>query len=111
MVGQRKMLRLRPCVGCGHLRGSHFIAVNGGSRQRHSTARPGILGPMPCHVFSCRCGSYADLPRGLPCPVCTRRYLTRSSLEVHLAKTHAGLARRERSVLLDLTLRAVVLTS
>ncbi len=109
MVGQRKMLRLRPCVGCGHLRGSHYISAVGGSRQRHATARPGGLGPMPCHAYACACLGYADAPLGLPCPVCARTYLTRSSLEVHLAKTHVSLARRERSMLLDVTLRAVVL--
>ncbi len=63
---------------------------------------------MPCHVMHCGCAGYNDVPTGLPCPVCTRSYMTRTSLEVHLAKTHAELAPRERSVLLDLTLRAVV---
>jgi hypothetical protein len=63
---------------------------------------------MPCHAVGCACLGYSDHPTDLPCPVCARTYLTRSSLEVHLAKTHVGLARRERSVLLELTLRAVV---
>jgi type II secretory pathway component PulM len=35
-------------------------------------------------------------------------YLTRTSLEVHLSKVHAGLAPRERSNLLAATLNMVV---
>jgi hypothetical protein len=108
MVGQRKLLRLRACAVCGHLRGSHYVAESGGSRHRYATARRAVAGFMPCHVMLCGCAGYSDCPPDLPCPVCTRSYLTRTSLEVHLAKTHGELAPRERSVLLDMTLRTVV---
>jgi len=108
MVGQRRLLRLRSCAVCGHLRASHYVAVLRGSRHRYATSRTGAVGFMPCHVVQCGCAGYSDSPPDLPCPVCARAYLTRTSLEVHLAKTHGELAPRERSVLLDLTLRAVV---
>jgi len=51
---------------------------------------------------------FFDSPPDLPCPVCSRVYLTRTSLEVHLSKVHSGLAPRERSNLLAATLNMVV---
>ena len=108
MVGQRKLLRLRACEQCGHLRGSHFLAAAGGFRRRHPTSRPWNSEPMPCHAMQCRCVGFFDSPPSLPCPICSRVYLTRTSLEVHLAKVHAGLAPRERSNLLAATLNMVV---
>lgn len=108
MVGQRKLLRLRACAVCGHLRGSHYVSETRGSRHRYPTPRGGTGGFMPCHAMHCGCAGYLDTPPDLPCPVCARAYLTRTSLEVHLAKTHGELAPRERSMLVDSTLRAVV---
>jgi hypothetical protein len=108
MVGQRKLLRLRACRGCGHLRGSHYVSTGGGSRHRHPTSRPWNSEPMTCHVVQCGCARFFDSPPDLPCPVCSRIYLTRTSLEVHLSKVHSGLAPRERSNLLAATLNMVV---
>lgn len=35
------------------------------------------------------------------CPVCSREYATRTSLEIHLYGRHPGLSARERSALLQ----------
>ena len=56
---------------------------------------------MPCHVLSCECGRFAGDGEIFLCPVCSREYATRASLEIHLYGQHPGLTPRERSVLLQ----------
>ena len=65
---------------------------------------------MPCHVTSCACSRFAGLTQSILCPVCSREYATRASLEIHLYGHHPGLTTRERSLLLHgaMSGRAVV---
>lgn len=67
---------------------------------------------MPCHVLSCECSRFLGEGEIFLCPVCSREYATRASLEIHLYGQHPGLTPRERSVLLQGALhpRRVTLT-
>ncbi|MCI4336267.1 MAG: hypothetical protein L3K17_03600 [Thermoplasmata archaeon] len=56
---------------------------------------------MPCHVLSCECNRFLGDSQSFLCPVCSREYATRASLEIHLYGQHPGLSPRERSVLLQ----------
>lgn len=56
---------------------------------------------MPCHVLSCSCARFRGESQIFLCPVCSREYATRASLEIHLYGQHPGLSARERSVLLQ----------
>ena len=56
---------------------------------------------MPCHVMSCSCCRFAADAAQFLCPVCSREYATRASLEIHLYGQHPGLSARERSKLLQ----------
>ncbi len=56
---------------------------------------------MPCHVLSCECARFIGDSQVFLCPVCSREYATRASLEIHLYGQHPGLSARERSVLLQ----------
>jgi hypothetical protein len=56
---------------------------------------------MPCHVLSCNCGRFTGDSQSFLCPVCSREYATRASLEIHLYGQHPGLTARERSLLLQ----------
>ena len=56
---------------------------------------------MPCHVLSCSCPRFHGESQVFLCPVCSREYATRASLEIHLYGQHPGLSARERSVLLQ----------
>jgi hypothetical protein len=56
---------------------------------------------MPCHVLSCECARFGADSQVFLCPVCSREYATRASLEIHLYGQHPGLSARERSVLLQ----------
>ena len=56
---------------------------------------------MPCHVLSCECMRFLGDAEIFLCPVCSREYATRASLEIHLYGQHPGLTPRERSVLLQ----------
>jgi hypothetical protein len=56
---------------------------------------------MPCHVMGCACSRFVGDPTVLLCPVCSREYATRTSLEIHLYGQHPGLSPRERSKLLQ----------
>ena len=56
---------------------------------------------MPCHVLSCECSRFMGEGEIFLCPVCSREYATRASLEIHLYGQHPGLTPRERSVLLQ----------
>lgn len=56
---------------------------------------------MPCHVLSCECNRFLGDSQSFLCPVCSREYATRASLEIHLYGQHPGLSARERSVLLQ----------
>lgn len=102
MVTQRRHLRLLPCQGCGHLRASHYLLAPSDGRLRRHFSRPRDRStPMPCHVLSCGCGRFACESQCFLCPVCSREYATRASLEIHLYGQHPGLSARERSVLLQ----------
>lgn len=59
---------------------------------------------MPCHVVNCLCSRFVGDAPAFCCPVCTREYATRASLEIHLYGQHPGLTARERSVLLQTAL-------
>lgn len=65
---------------------------------------------MPCHVLSCSCGRFAGESQRFLCPVCSREYATRASLEIHLYGQHAGLTARERSVHLQIAVQLSELT-
>ena len=56
---------------------------------------------MPCHVLSCACPRFHGDSQIFLCPVCSREYATRASLEIHLYGQHPGLSARERSILLQ----------
>ena len=56
---------------------------------------------MPCHVLACECARFTGDSQSFLCPVCSREYATRASLEIHLYGQHPGLGPRERSVLLQ----------
>jgi len=56
---------------------------------------------MPCHVLNCECVRFSGESQSFLCPVCSREYATRASLEIHLYGQHPGLTARERSVLLQ----------
>lgn len=56
---------------------------------------------MPCHVLGCECARFNADSQVFLCPVCSREYATRASLEIHLYGQHPGLSARERSVLLS----------
>jgi len=56
---------------------------------------------MPCHVLGCDCARFAGDSTVFLCPVCSREYATRASLEIHLYGQHPGLTSRERSKLLQ----------
>jgi hypothetical protein len=60
---------------------------------------------MPCHVMNCGCAKFACGSVAFLCPVCSREYSTRASLEIHLYGQHAGLSARERSKLLHSALQ------
>ncbi|MCI4351001.1 MAG: hypothetical protein L3K15_05760 [Thermoplasmata archaeon] len=55
---------------------------------------------MPCHVFHCTCGRFTADSTPMLCPVCSRGYAGRASLEIHVYAQHPGLTTRERSVLI-----------
>ena len=102
MVTQRRHLRLLPCQGCGHLRASHYLLAPSDGRLRRHFSRPRDRStPMPCHVLSCACGRFTGESQSFLCPVCSREYATRASLEIHLYGQHPGLTARERSMLLQ----------
>lgn len=105
MVTQRRQLRLLPCQTCGHLRASHYLlAPQEGRIRRHFTRPRDRATPMPCHVVNCVCARFVGEAPAFCCPVCTREYATRASLEIHLYGQHPGLTARERSVLLQTAL-------
>lgn len=56
---------------------------------------------MPCHVLACDCARFVGEASVFLCPVCSREYATRASLEIHLYGQHPGLSSRERSKLLQ----------
>lgn len=56
---------------------------------------------MPCHVLGCDCARFVGDSAVFLCPVCSREYATRASLEIHLYGQHPGLTSRERSTLLQ----------
>ena len=56
---------------------------------------------MPCHVLGCECARFDAVSQAFMCPVCSREYATRASLEIHLYGQHPGLSSRERSMLLQ----------
>lgn len=56
---------------------------------------------MPCHVLGCSCARFGADSQAFLCPVCSREYATRASLEIHLYGQHPGLSSRERSLLLQ----------
>lgn len=56
---------------------------------------------MPCHVMNCGCARFVGDSVSFLCPVCSREYATRASLEIHLYGQHPGLSSRERSKLLQ----------
>jgi hypothetical protein len=56
---------------------------------------------MPCHVMGCVCSRFTGDSSVFLCPVCSREYATRASLEIHLYGQHPGLSARERSKLLQ----------
>jgi hypothetical protein len=60
---------------------------------------------MPCHVVGCECRQFLADVAAVPCPLCSREYATRASLEIHLYGQHPGLTLRERSALLQQALR------
>ncbi|MCI4325286.1 MAG: hypothetical protein L3K00_05335 [Thermoplasmata archaeon] len=102
MVTQRRHLRLLPCRECGHLRASHYLLAPQEGRVRRHFARPrDRTTPMPCHVLTCNCARFGADSQVFLCPVCSREYATRASLEIHLYGQHPGLSSRERSVLLQ----------
>ncbi|MCI4322720.1 MAG: hypothetical protein L3K03_01635 [Thermoplasmata archaeon] len=106
MVTQRRYLRLLSCTTCDHLRGSHYIfAVPDGRIRRHFTRPRDRTTPMPCHVVGCECRQFLSDVAMVPCPLCSRKYATRASLEIHLYGQHPGLTLRERSSLLQQALR------
>jgi len=102
MVTQRRHLRLLPCTGCTHLRASHYLLAPQEGRTRRHFSRPRDRStPMPCHVLGCQCARFMGDPSVFLCPVCSREYATRASLEIHLYGQHPGLTSRERSKLLQ----------
>ena len=102
MVTQRRHLRLLPCTGCGHLRASHYLLAPQEGRNRRHFSRPrDRVTPMPCHVMACDCAKFVAAASQFVCPVCSREYATRASLEIHLYGQHPGLSARERSKLLQ----------
>lgn len=102
MVTQRRHLRLLPCTQCGHLRASHYLLAPPDGRNRRHFSRPRDRStPIPCHVMSCECARFEGDPSAFLCPVCSREYATRASLEIHLYGRHPGLTARERSALLQ----------
>lgn len=102
MVTQRRHLRLLPCRDCTHLRASHYLLAPQDGRVRRHFARPRDRAtPMPCHVLGCACARFDADSQVFLCPVCSREYATRASLEIHLYGQHPGLSARERSVLLS----------
>src|SRR4029077_4251161 len=102
MVTQRRHLRLLQCQGCTHLRASHYLLAPSDGRLRRHFSRPrDRTTPMPCHVLSCGCGRFSGESQSFLCPVCSKEYATRASLEIHLYGQHPGLSPRERSVLLS----------
>jgi hypothetical protein len=52
-------------------------------------------------VSSCPCARFSGDPQQFLCPVCSRAYAGRTSLEIHFYGRHPGLTVRERSVLLQ----------
>jgi hypothetical protein len=101
MVTQRRHLRLLPCHDCGHMRASHYLLAPTDGRLRRHFSRPRDRStPMPCHVLGCACGRFVGETQTFLCPVCTREYATRASLEIHLYGHHPELTPRERSILL-----------
>jgi hypothetical protein len=56
-------------------------------------------------VMNCGCAKFACGSVAFLCPVCSREYSTRASLEIHLYGQHAGLSARERSKLLHSALQ------
>ena len=102
MVTQRRHLRLLACIECGHLRASHYLLAPQDGRVRRHFARPrDRVTPMPCHVLTCSCSRFDADSQVFLCPVCSREYATRASLEIHLYGQHPGLSSRERSMLLQ----------
>ena len=102
MVTQRRHLRLLPCQSCSHLRASHYLLAPSDGRLRRHFSRPRDRStPMPCHVLGCACGRFSCESQCFLCPVCSREYATRASLEIHLYGQHPGLSVRERSMLLQ----------
>ncbi|MHB8351307.1 MAG: hypothetical protein ACYDFT_01225 [Thermoplasmata archaeon] len=102
MVTQRRHLRILACTGCTHLRASHYLLAPQEGRNRRHFSRPrDRTTPMPCHVLGCVCARFVGDPTVLLCPVCSREYATRTSLEIHLYGQHPGLSPRERSKLLQ----------
>lgn len=101
MVTQRRHLRLLVCRDCDHLRASHYLLAPQEGRLRRHFSRPRDRStPIPCHVMGCDCARFAGDSQMFLCPVCSREYATRASLEIHLYGQHPGLSSRERSVLL-----------
>lgn len=103
---QRRMLRVRVCETCDHLRGSHYLVVpsDGSSRPRPMRPRARSI-PIPCHVVSCECAGFTAETPLFPCPSCDRGYATRTSLEIHLYGRHPELTVRERSQVVERALR------
>jgi hypothetical protein len=99
--------RNRTCLVCGHVRSSHYVSI-GTERLRLPLARTSSTAPMPCHVVKCICHAYMGFLPQIPCPACTTPYATRKSLEIHLAKAHTALTRRQRSSLLSQALKGWV---
>jgi hypothetical protein len=52
-------------------------------------------------VMRCECPRFEGDASVFLCPVCSREYATRASLEIHLYGRHPGLTARERSALLQ----------
>jgi hypothetical protein len=101
MLAQRRVLRLRPCLGCDHFRASHYLLSISDRHHRRLVSRPrDRTTPMPCHVVKCDCSRFTADSQDVLCPVCSRAYAGRSSLEIHLYNQHPGLSTRERSLLL-----------
>lgn len=98
MVTQRRLLRLLDCLGCHHLRASHYLVIPYGTGTRPHFSRPREqTTPMPCHVLRCECARFSADSTSISCPFCSRTYTGRSSLEIHFYGHHPGLSLRERS--------------
>jgi hypothetical protein len=98
----RQAPRVDQCRNCPHLVGSHYPSGTTAGRAAKLLGRKASRsGPTPCHVLLCTCSEFSGERRSFLCPLCSRAYAGRTSLEIHFYGHHPGLATRERSLLLQ----------